>query len=89
LATRRIIYRPEFDADAERLGGIGLVQRVIDPLVEALTNDPYSFGLLNVATGIRYAATKRVGLVQPLIVTFSIDDDGDVFMESVDVRDTR
>lgn len=89
MPKRRIIYRPEFDEDANRLGGIAAVQRVIDPVIESLENDPYSFGLLDVVTGLRYAATKAVGAMQPLIVVFSIDADGDVMMEAVDIRRPR
>lgn len=80
---RRIIYRPEFDADCAALGGIPAVQKVIAPLIESLIDGPISWGLLDLGTGIRFGRLKGVGAMPALTVTFRIDDDDDVEMLSV------
>lgn len=86
---RRVMYHPDFDADCTLLGGITAVQSVIAPLVAALEDgaDVGAFGLLlDVTTGIRWAAIKAVGGMAALIVTFEVDADDDVIMISVTAR---
>jgi hypothetical protein len=87
--VRRVIYHPDFDADAIRLGGIAVVQRVIAPLVDALERTPNldAFGLLSVSTGIRYAIINAAEGLPSLLVTFVVDEDADVIMRSVDRRE--
>jgi hypothetical protein len=81
---RRIIYRPEFDADCASLGGIPAVQNVIAPLVQSLEDgDPNAFGLLDTNRGIRWARLKAIGNMPSLAVTFRVDQDDDVEMISV------
>lgn len=83
---RRVIYTPAFDGDTIRLGGIARVQQVIDPLVDAVQRNPEAFSLLDVQTGIRYAVTRKIETMPALIITFTIDDDGDIIMLSVEAR---
>ena len=88
--SRRVYYRPEFNRDAMLLGGIAAVQRVIAPIIQTLEEgDPTGFGLLDVGTSIRYASTRSVGNMPPLVVTFRIDEDDDVAMLSVTARMSR
>jgi hypothetical protein len=85
----RIIYHPDFDIDANRLGGIAAVQRVISPLIAALEQNPFIFGLLDVNSGIRWAALRAAEGMPRLLVTFIVDEDDDVIMQSVVSRDAR
>jgi hypothetical protein len=89
--VRRIIYYPDFDADATQLGSIAGVQRVIAPLVDALERSPSldGFSLLDVTTGLRYAHIRAAEGIPPLIIAFEVDEDDDVIMRSVDRRVVR
>jgi hypothetical protein len=84
--ARRIIYHPNFDADAIALGGIAAVQRVIAPLIAALEQDPHIFGLLDIASGLRWAALRAAEGMPRLLVTFIVDEDEDVILMSIGAR---
>lgn len=82
----RVYYHPNFNADAVRLGGIALIQRIISPIIEILERNPYEFGLLSTDSGIRYAIIRASRDTPELLITFIIDADDDVMMASVRER---
>jgi hypothetical protein len=82
---RRIIYLPEFDEQAKVLGGIQIVDQALRPIVDALERNPRAFRVIETPWfRVRYAATRQVGNVPPLLIIFSIDEDDDVVMEWVE-----
>jgi hypothetical protein len=88
--ARRVVYRLEFDADCAKLGGIAAVQQVIAPLVQSLEDgNPSIFSLFDVAAGKQYAPFRAIGSMPPLVVIFTLDDDGDAIMERVVERSPR
>jgi len=86
VSLRRVCYPPKFDEDAALLGGVGLVQRAIAPLVDVLERNPEIFAILDIDTGIYYSIISGSVEWPALVVTFVLDDDGDVIMSSVDRR---
>jgi hypothetical protein len=82
---RRIIYLPEFDEQARVLGGIRLIDQVLRPVIDALERNPRAFRVVETPWfRVRYATTRQVGNVPPLVVIFSIDEDDDVLMEWIE-----
>lgn len=87
MTEHNIYYDPHFDECAKGFGGVDVVDVAISPIIDGLKNNPYAFPSLGVAgSSLRYAVTKRVGQVPPLIVAFEIDEDGDVIMRSLYAR---
>jgi hypothetical protein len=82
---RRIIYMPEFDDQANALGGIRLIDQALRPVIDVLERNPRAFRIIETSWfRVRYATTRQVGNVPPLLVIFSIDEDDDVLMEWVE-----
>jgi hypothetical protein len=82
---RQIIYRPEFDEQAIRLGGIAKIDAVLKPLVHALQHNPEKFPLHQSQWwSFRWHVLPAFGDIPALVVTFNIDGDGDVIMEWIE-----
>lgn len=78
----RIIYSEEFDRQAEALGGVGFIDQILRPVIDALERNPRAFRYIQTDWfRIRYAITKPHGNVAALLVYFTIDEDEDVIME--------
>jgi hypothetical protein len=81
----KVYFSPDFDAAAMSLGSIAKIDAVLAPFIDALQRNPYAFRLIeNEWVRCRYGVTKPVGDVPALLVTFTIDDDGDVIMRYVE-----
>ncbi len=84
---RRIIYEHSF-SDAAMVLGTREVDTAMEPIMEALVRHPYGFHAVeNDFVRFRYAITKSIRGVPPLLVTFTIDDDGTVRMQHVEKAD--
>jgi hypothetical protein len=84
----RIIYSEEFDNQARVLGGIGFIEHILRPVIDALARNPRAFRYIETALfRTRYAVTKPSGNAPALLVYFSIDEDEDVIMEWVEIYD--
>jgi len=66
----------------------------MEPIIDALVRNPYGFPTVeNDFVRFRYAITKRIGAnpphagVPPLVVIFTIDDDGTVRLRDVERAD--
>lgn len=84
---RKIIEEHSFSDAALRLGAYA-VDRAMEPIIEALVRRPYGFhSIENDFVRFRYAVTKQIGNIPPLVVTFTIDDDGTVRLRHVEKAD--
>ena len=82
---RQIIFDETFDAAVERLGGYILVDEALDPILDGLYRNPYGFHLIeNDWVRIRYVVTKPTGYLPSLVVTFTIEPNGDVILRHVE-----
>jgi len=82
---RQIIFDVEFDAAIEKLGGYILVDEALDPILDGLSRNPYGFPLIeNDWVRIRYVVTKPTGYLPSLVVTFTIEINGDVILRHVE-----
>ena len=85
---REIKASPAFTSDVEALGGYRAIDLALEAIIEALYRDPYGFPhFQNDWTSFRYARTKRVSSVPPLVVVFTIDDNNDVILQHVEEDD--
>jgi hypothetical protein len=86
---RSIVEGSDFARFVDQVGGYRLVDEVLDPILEALSSDPYGFPLIeNDHFRIRYVVTKSVeGRIPALIVAFVINQNHDVVLEWIDLVD--
>jgi len=81
----KVFYSPDFNDAAMALGGIAKIDAVLAPLFDALERNPYAFKVIeNEWVRCRYGVTKPFGDIPALLVTFNIDDEGDVIMRYVE-----
>jgi hypothetical protein len=82
---RQIIYSVEFDQAVELLGGYRSIDKAIDTIIDALYHNPFGFNKFeNDFISFRYAITKQVEWIPPLVVTFTIAKNGDVTLEYIE-----
>lgn len=82
---RQIIYSAEFDQAVEHLGGYILVDEALDPIIDGLWRNPYGFPAIeNQWIKIRYVVTKPTTFLPSLVVTFTIEPNGDVILHHVE-----
>jgi hypothetical protein len=78
---REIIESDAFLEAVERLGG----HRAVDLALDLLYLNPYVFDHFeNDWTKFRYARTRAIDYVPPLVFIFTIDDNGDVVLRHVE-----
>jgi hypothetical protein len=87
--VRSIIEGEYFAQCVERLGGYRAVDLALETIVDALMRNPYGFPYIeNDWVRIRYARTAMIeGFIPPLVVAFSIQDDGNVILQWAEVAD--
>jgi len=82
---RQIIYDARFDRAVDELGGYRSIDRAIDTVMEALYRNPFGFKKFeNDYISFRYAITKRVDEIPPLVIIFVIGENGDVTLEHIE-----
>ena len=86
---RNIIEGEQFALSVERLGGYRAIDRALETIIEALVRNPYGFPLIeNDWVRIRYARTTMIErYIAPLLVAFTIDDQGNVVLQWADYVD--
>jgi hypothetical protein len=82
---REIIEADGFEAAVMALGGYRAIDRALDLIREGLYLNPYGFPKFESDwTSFRYARTKGIDFIPPLVFIFSINDNGDVILEHVE-----
>jgi hypothetical protein len=83
---REIIEAESFKEAVKKLGGHRAIDEALEPLIEALYRNPQGFpSFKNQWVSFRYARTKTLEFVPPLVVIFTIDlNSGDVILQHVE-----
>ena len=82
---RLIIETEEFKASVEKVGGYRAVDEALSTIMDGLYRTPYGFERFeNPPFSFRYARTKKVGFMRPIVVIFRIDEDGTVYLEHIE-----
>ena len=86
---RNIIEGSDFAGFVDQLGGYRLIDEALDPILEALSSDPYGFPLIeNDFVRVRYVTTRSIEeRIPALIIAFIINENQDVVLEWIDAVD--
>jgi hypothetical protein len=83
---RQIIFSKEFDLAVEGIGGYRLFDAVLETVIDGLRLNPYGFPKEeNDWVSFRYATTKRVDDIPPLVIYFQITQTKDVELTHVEI----
>ena len=73
-AGRSIVYSQQCEIDVERFGGWHLLDRVLEPILDGLSRNPYGFPKYESDwCSVRYVPTLPLGSVPPLMWVFTIE----------------
>lgn len=80
---RQIIWSEDFTASVDALGGAAVVDQALEPVLEALSRNPYGFQHIeNDWVSFRVVRTKAIGFDVPaLVIVFTIDEDKNVVLQ--------
>lgn len=82
---RELIEAESFKEAVLKLGGHRAIDEVLEPIIEALYRNPQGFPFFeNQWVSFRYARTKALEFVPPLVVIFTIEPNGDVVLRHVE-----
>jgi hypothetical protein len=82
---RKIVESTEFHEAVQNLGGHRFVDEALSTILEALARNPYAFHKFESDfVSFRFARTKRIGIIPPLVFIFRIEKDGTVVLEHVE-----
>jgi hypothetical protein len=82
---RQIIEAESFKEAVRNLGGHRAIDEALEPIIEALYHYPQGFPFFeNQWVSFRYARTKALEAVPPLVVIFTIEPNGDVVFQHVE-----
>lgn len=86
---RNIIEGPHFAECVRKLGGHRIIDEAMEPIIEALSNNPYGFTKVqNDWCDFRYVRTQAIdGHIPSLVLVFVIDSNKDVVLEWIDEID--
>ena len=80
----QIIETDEFQAAVLKLGGYRFVDEALATVMDGLMRNPFGFKMIeNEFSSFRYAITKRIGHIPPLVVIFRIERPGTIYLEDV------
>jgi hypothetical protein len=88
---RQIVETDAFKAAVERVGGHRFVDEALSTIMDGLMRNPKGFHRFECqfdAFSFRYARTKRIGPVPPLVVIFIIAEDGTVYLEHIEEEES-
>jgi hypothetical protein len=82
---REIIEAESFKEAVRNLGGYRVIDKSLEPIIEALYRNPYGFMFFqNDWASFRYARTRALESMPPLVVIFTIESNGDVVLQHVE-----
>lgn len=83
---RTVIFSAQFDKCVEELGGYRALDVVLDPVVDGLGRNPWSFEKFETDHfSFRWARTKKRGDIPPLFVIFEINEDRTITLQRVEI----
>lgn len=83
-----IIEEESFREAVQKLGGSYRVDTALEILMEPLSRIPYNFPAVDVGTNrFRYAVTKQMDDIPPLVVIFTVGDDDVVRLQHIEEAD--
>lgn len=81
----KIIETDAFVLAVEKIGGFRFVDEALSTVMDGLHRNPFGFKLFeNQFVSFRYAITKRIGNIPPLIVIFRIERPDTIYLEHVE-----
>jgi hypothetical protein len=84
----QIIETESFTKAVEQIGGHRFVDLALSTILDGLMRNPYGFHHFeSEVVSFRYARTKRIGNIPPLILIFRIVPPETVFLEYVEEED--
>lgn len=84
----RIQEEDSFSDAVLKLGGARRVDAALEILMEPLSRRPYGFNAVDTGTNrFRYAVTKQIGNIPPLVVIFTVGDDDVVRLQHIEEAD--
>jgi len=82
---REITEADSFKEAVQHLGGHRVIDEALEPIIEALYQNPYGFSFFeNDWVSFRYARTKALESTPPLVIMFAIEQNGDVILHYVE-----
>ncbi len=83
---REIVETEEFAAAVAKLGGHRAVDEALATIYDGLYRNPHGFEHFETPPfSFRYARTKKIGMMPPLVVIFRIiDEDGTVYLDHIE-----
>lgn len=85
---RTIVYSEDFDACVAELGGYRAIDRVLEPVIDGLSRNPFGFDKFESDDfSFRYARTRGVGDIPELFVIFTIEADRTITLLRVEIID--
>ena len=85
MSGHNIVEDAAFKAAVIRVGGYEKVDLALSTIIDGMTRNPFGYKQVsNQVMAFRYAVTKRIRTVPPLVVIFSIDTKGTVHLAHVE-----
>ena len=83
---RRVLFDQSFDVAVERYGGYERLDIILDPIVDGLYANPYGYPVIedDWYPLCRYARTKAIWDIPEFIVSFTIEDNGEVVLRDIE-----
>jgi hypothetical protein len=83
---RKVVFAESFDTAVERYGGYERLDIVLAPVVDGLYAHPYGYPLVEDEWYplCRYARTKALDAIPEFIVSFTIEDNGEVVLRDIE-----
>ena len=82
---REIIESESFKEAVRNLGGHRAIDEALEPIIEALYHNPQGFPFFeNQWASFRYARTKALEFVPPIVIIFTIEPNGNVILQHVE-----
>jgi hypothetical protein len=85
MSGHNIVEDAAFKAAVIKVGGYEKVDLALSTIMDGLTRNPFGYReVRNQVMSFRYAVTKRIGAVPPLVVMFAIDAKGAVHLADIE-----
>lgn len=85
MSGHNIVEDASFAAAVNKIGGYEKVDLALSTIMDGLTRNPFGYKeVSNSVMTFRYAVTKRMYTVPPLVVVFAIDAKGTVHLAHVE-----